>query len=103
MKSGGGGIDTWFWLELVLVRIGFPQCQVHQEIDFANILYLTSQSGTYDHRKLKFRHPVRSALYKQFIGGLVVRWVTTGESPLSYVILFLHLFFFVQLSQVTCV
>ncbi|KAF1365423.1 hypothetical protein EJ07DRAFT_95129, partial [Lizonia empirigonia] len=29
--------------------------------------------------------PVRSALFKQRTGGLVVRWVTTGESPLLYV------------------
>ncbi|EUC29085.1 hypothetical protein COCCADRAFT_107452, partial [Bipolaris zeicola 26-R-13] len=29
--------------------------------------------------------PVRSSLVKQFTGGLVARWVTTGESPLSYV------------------
>jgi hypothetical protein len=31
------------------------------------------------------RLPVRSALFKQRTGGLVVRWVTTGESPLLYV------------------
>jgi hypothetical protein len=31
---------------------------------------------------LKARLPVRSALFKQHTGGLVVRWVTTGESPL---------------------
>ncbi|KAF2849448.1 hypothetical protein T440DRAFT_399083 [Plenodomus tracheiphilus IPT5] len=29
--------------------------------------------------------PVRSAVLKQCTGGLVVRWVTTGESPLLYV------------------
>jgi hypothetical protein len=28
------------------------------------------------------RLPVRSALFKQRTGGLVVRWVTTGESLL---------------------
>src|SRR5690242_19364009 len=42
---------------------------------------------TYDHRTLKTRLPVRSALFKQRTGGLVVRWVTTGESPLLYVFL----------------
>ena len=31
------------------------------------------------------RLPVRSAIYKQCTGGLVVRWVTTSESPLLYV------------------
>ncbi|KAF1938024.1 hypothetical protein EJ02DRAFT_355461, partial [Clathrospora elynae] len=29
--------------------------------------------------------PVRSAVLKQCTGGLVVRWVTTSESPLLYV------------------
>jgi hypothetical protein len=32
--------------------------------------------------------PVRSALYKQCTGGLVIRWVTTSESPLLYVFVF---------------
>jgi hypothetical protein len=45
----------------------------------------TPISSTYDHRTLKTRLPVRSALFKQRTGGLVVRWVTTGESPLLYV------------------
>ena len=44
---------------------------------------------TYDHRTLKTRLPVRSALFKQRTGGLVVRWVTTSEYPLLYVFEFL--------------
>jgi hypothetical protein len=40
---------------------------------------------TYDHRTLKTRLPVRSALFKQRTGELVVRWVTTSEYPLLYV------------------
>jgi hypothetical protein len=32
--------------------------------------------------------PVRSAIFKQDTGGLVVRWVTTGEYPLLYVFVF---------------
>ncbi|KAF1933097.1 uncharacterized protein M421DRAFT_53624, partial [Didymella exigua CBS 183.55] len=40
---------------------------------------------TYDHRTLKTRLPVRSAIFKQRTGGLVVRWVTTSEYPLLYV------------------
>jgi hypothetical protein len=32
--------------------------------------------------------PVRSAVLKPVNGGLVVRWVTTGESPLLYVFIF---------------
>jgi hypothetical protein len=39
---------------------------------------------------LKTRRPVRSALFKQRTGGLVVRWVTTSEYPLLYVFAFLH-------------
>ncbi|OAG06611.1 hypothetical protein CC84DRAFT_1089656, partial [Paraphaeosphaeria sporulosa] len=42
-------------------------------------------SFTYDHRTLRIGLPVRSALHKQCTGGSVVRWVTTGESPLLYV------------------
>jgi hypothetical protein len=40
---------------------------------------------------LKTRLPVRSALFKQRTGGLVVRWVTTSEYPLLYVFAFLLL------------
>ncbi|KAF1922202.1 uncharacterized protein M421DRAFT_79213 [Didymella exigua CBS 183.55] len=46
---------------------------------------MASFSFTYDHRTLKTRLPVRSALFKQRTGGLVVRWVTTSEYPLLYV------------------
>ena len=49
-------------------------------------------SVTFDHRTLKTGLPVRSALLKQRTGGLVVRWVTTGESPLLNVFDFLHTF-----------
>jgi hypothetical protein len=44
--------------------------------------------GTFDHRMLKTRLPVRSALFKQHTGGLVVRWVTTSEYPLLNVFIF---------------
>jgi hypothetical protein len=40
---------------------------------------------TYDHRTLRTRLPVRSAIYKQCTGGLVVAWVTSSEYPLLYV------------------
>ena len=46
---------------------------------------ISAVSSTYDHRTLKTRLPVRSALFKQRTGGLVVRWVTTSEYPLLYV------------------
>jgi hypothetical protein len=34
---------------------------------------------------MKIELPVRSAVLKHRTGGLVVRWVTTSESPLLYV------------------
>ena len=48
----------------------------------------TTNSFTYDHRILRIAHPVCSAVLKQDTGGLVVRWVTTGEYPLLYVFAF---------------
>jgi hypothetical protein len=50
-----------------------------------SILFDEGKSSTYDRRTLKTRLPVRSALFKQRTGGLVVRWVTTSEYPLLYV------------------
>jgi hypothetical protein len=44
-----------------------------------------AMSFTYDHRTMKTELPVRSAVLKHCTGGLVVRWVTTSESPLLYV------------------
>jgi hypothetical protein len=44
---------------------------------------------------VKARLPVRSALFKQDTGGLVVRWVTTSESPLLYVFAFAFFLLFV--------
>ncbi|KAH0288228.1 hypothetical protein KCU62_g5334, partial [Aureobasidium sp. EXF-3399] len=43
---------------------------------------------TYGHSQLKTRHPVRSAIHKQLNGRLVLRWVTTWESLLLYVLQF---------------
>jgi hypothetical protein len=42
----------------------------------------TTTSSTFDHRFEKIALPVRSAVLKLVTGGLVVRWVTTGEYPL---------------------
>jgi hypothetical protein len=53
------------------------------DINFDNGRY-----ATYDHRTLRTELPVRSAELKQCTGGLVVRWVTTGEYPLLYVFVF---------------
>ena len=61
--------------------------------DLEDIFNLFRGYFTYDHRTLKTGLPVRSALLKQRTGGLVVRWVTTGESPLLYVFdIFVSLF-----------
>ncbi|KAH0160701.1 hypothetical protein KCU67_g6628, partial [Aureobasidium melanogenum] len=40
------------------------------------------------HSQLKTGHPVRSAIHKQLNGRLVLRWVTTWESLLLYVLPF---------------
>ena len=45
--------------------------------------------STYDHRVWKTGLPVRSAVLKPHAGRLVVGWVTTSESRLLYVFLFL--------------
>ncbi|EMD91732.1 hypothetical protein COCHEDRAFT_1176016 [Bipolaris maydis C5] len=50
-------------------------------------------SGTYDHRRNLALDPVRSPHVKSSTGGLVVRWVTTGESPLLYVFFVFYFFF----------
>ena len=52
--------------------------------------YTTPQreTTTYDHRNRRTSYPVRSSLYKPVTGGLVVKWVTIGESPLLYVFAF---------------
>ncbi|KAH0393038.1 hypothetical protein KCU89_g12832, partial [Aureobasidium melanogenum] len=38
------------------------------------------------HSQLKTGHPVRSAIHKQLNGRLVLRWVTTWEFLLLYVL-----------------
>ena len=43
---------------------------------------------TYDQRQKGKADPVRSRELKLLIGGLVLRWVTTGEYPLLYVFAF---------------
>ena len=47
---------------------------------------------TYDHRRMKTGHPVRSGVLKHSTGCVVVGWVTTSEFQLLYV-LFLFAFF----------
>ena len=52
------------------------------------ILSQSSEIDTYGHRSQRTDHPVRSGVLKLRTGGLVVRWVTTCESPLLYVLIF---------------
>ena len=47
-----------------------------------------SLPSTYDHRSQRTEDPVRSPELKLRTGGLVVRWVTTCEYPLLYVLPF---------------
>jgi hypothetical protein len=42
-------------------------------------------SSTYDHSQRHTQDPVRSPYDKTLSGGLVVKWVTIGESLLLYV------------------
>ena len=56
------------------------------------IVSKNSMTSTYGHSQLKTGHPVRSAIHKQLNGRLVLRWVTTWESLLLYVLhFFLHI------------
>ena len=59
------------------------------------VLISWSESGTstYGHSQLKTGHPVRSAIHKQLNGRLVLRWVTTWESLLLYVLFVVRFFF----------
>ena len=50
-----------------------------------------SKTSTYGHSMMRIGHPVRSAIHKHHRGELVVWWVTTSESSLLYVLLFLQL------------
>ena len=52
------------------------------------ILLRINLAYTYGHSQLKTGHPVRSAIHKQLNGRLVLRWVTTWESLLLYVLFF---------------
>ncbi|KAF2636387.1 hypothetical protein P280DRAFT_409808, partial [Massarina eburnea CBS 473.64] len=55
---------------------------------------LKAKTITYDHRIMSTELPVRSAVLKHDTGGLVVRWVTTGEYLLLYVFAVFADFFF---------
>ncbi|KAJ5129532.1 L-lysine 2-3-aminomutase [Penicillium bovifimosum] len=58
------------------------------QLNYLDIIMITTISGTYDHRVWKTGLPVRSAVLKPHAGELVVGWVTTSESSLLYVFVF---------------
>ena len=62
-----------------------PQPSVKETKSQKNIFQFKDNSPTYDHRFKRTGHPVRSAVLKLEIGGLVVGSVTTSEYPLLYV------------------
>jgi hypothetical protein len=75
-----------FWREKQVVG---SMRRLYQGRKSSYIDLFESNSSTYDHRLRSIGHPVRSAIHKPQIGGLVVGWVTTSESPLLYVLSFL--------------
>ena len=60
----------------------------HQYLETLYQEYIFPQRSfpvTYDHRKVKTGHPVRSGVLKYSTGCVVVGWVTTSEFQLLYV------------------
>jgi hypothetical protein len=76
------------------VPTGFEDC--------CDIRLKIRESSTYGHSQLKTGHPVRSAIHKQLNGRLVLRWVTTWESLLLYVLRILCLFLWSILVDLPC-
>jgi hypothetical protein len=92
------GVFVWVGTQNVLLPAVRPYTYfVWSHLMAAIIFAAFPFPSTYDHRILKTRLPVRSALFKQDTGGLVVRWVTTSESPLLYVFAILFALFFAPL------
>ena len=59
------------------------------EVGALNMVLQYDGSCTYDHRVWRTGLPVRSAVLKPHAGQLVVWWVTTCESWLLYVFVFI--------------
>ena len=76
-------------LRLLLCWLGLINIHTKSQTYLYN--YFIS-SSTYDHRVWRTGLPVRSAVLKPHAGRLVVWWVTTCESRLLYVFLFVFLF-----------
>ena len=72
------------------INVGFIMWPINSPLplNLQHKTLLVYVSNTYDHRKWKTELPVRSAVLKPLAGRLVVGWVTTSESRLSYVFFF---------------
>ena len=79
------------WQDWEMEHPSHGRCNLHLDtergmLDGSNIRCKNSISSTYGHSQLKIGHPVRFAIHKQLNGRLVLRWVTTWESLLLYVL-----------------
>jgi hypothetical protein len=75
-----------FMLHTLLLQL--TKMVLELRIEYMTVHYRIS--STYGHSQLKTGHPVRSAIHKQLNGRLVLRWVTTWESLLLYVLHSIH-------------
>jgi hypothetical protein len=88
------GVKRLYW-QLVVLEAEGPRIVRDISIEIRD-------SSTYGHSQLKTGHPVRSAIQKQLNGRLVLRWVTTWESLLLYVLRILCLFLWFILVDLPC-
>jgi hypothetical protein len=70
-----------------MICLGLIACHYHKRPP-SIITNYPSISSTYDHRISNLAFPVCSVVLKRDTGGLVVKWVTIGESSLLYVFAF---------------
>jgi hypothetical protein len=76
---------------LAVSRSFDPVSAVRRKRSTGDIGSSTTNSFTYDQIFMKIMDPVCSPIFKHERGRLVLRWVTTGESLLLYVFVFLLL------------
>ncbi|KAG9514099.1 hypothetical protein KCV07_g8313, partial [Aureobasidium melanogenum] len=77
----------WYVCEFGEDKVCISNVSTRQVWDVSNYENLRPvERHTYVHSQLKTGHPVRSAIHKQLNGRLVLRWVTTWESLLLYVL-----------------
>jgi hypothetical protein len=88
------GREHWFWYDLWSAA-GFSSIATATAVASASHFncrqYNSTMTSFPSHTIIVSGYialPVRSAVLKPVNGGLVARWVTTGESPLLYVFIF---------------